>query len=62
MEGIVNQQNLAVTIADSINHMSAEIIKQLQKGIPAHQNRDFVLAQFSWGHSAKQLISLLQNQ
>lgn len=62
MEGIVNQQDLAVTIADNINHMSAEIIKQLQKSIPAHQNRDFVLAQFSWDHSAKQLISLLQNQ
>ncbi|MFI3222504.1 MAG: glycosyltransferase, partial [Methylococcaceae bacterium] len=62
MEGIVNQQDLAVTIADNINHMSAEIIRQLQKKIPAHQNRNFVLAQFSWDHSAKQLISLLQNQ
>jgi sugar transferase (PEP-CTERM/EpsH1 system associated) len=62
MEGIVIQQNLAVTVADCIEDMSAEIIMQLQKSISAHQNRDFVLAQFSWEHNAKQLLSLLQNQ
>jgi sugar transferase (PEP-CTERM/EpsH1 system associated) len=62
MEGIVIQQNLAVTVADCIDDMSAKIIIQLQQSIPAHQNRDFVLAQFSWEHNAKQLLSLLQNQ
>ena len=62
MEGIVDKQKLAVTVADSVDDMSTEIIKQLQKSIPAHKNRDFVLDQFSWEHNANQLISLLQNQ
>lgn len=60
MEGIAIQQELAVSVADSIEDIAHEIIEQLQKNLPAHQNRDFVLAKFSWEHNAKQLLSLLQ--
>jgi sugar transferase (PEP-CTERM/EpsH1 system associated) len=60
MEGIALKQELAVSVADSIENIAHEISEQLQKNLPAHQNRDFVLAQFSWEHNAKQLLSLLQ--
>jgi glycosyltransferase involved in cell wall biosynthesis len=62
MEGIAYQQELAVTVADSIEQMAREIIVQLQKNESAHQNRDFVQKMFSWEHNVKQLLSLLQNQ
>jgi len=60
MEGIALTQELAVSVADSIEDIAHEIIEQLQKNLPAHQNREFVLAQFSWEHNVKQLLSLLQ--
>jgi len=61
MEGIAYQQELAVTVADSIEQMAREIIVQLQKNESAHQNRDFVQKMFSWEHNVKHLLSLLQN-
>ena len=61
MEGIAYQQELAVTVADSIELIAREIIVQLQKNESAHQNRDFVQKMFSWEHNVKQLLSLLQN-
>jgi len=60
MQGIALTQELAVSVADSIEDIAHEIIEQLQKNLPAHQNREFVLAQFSWEHNVKQLLSLLQ--
>jgi sugar transferase (PEP-CTERM/EpsH1 system associated) len=61
MEGIAYQQELAVTVADSIELIAREIIVQLQKNESANQNRDFVQKMFSWEHNVKQLLSLLQN-
>lgn len=62
MEGILNQQDLAVSVADSIELIASEIITQLQKNLPTYQNRDFVQSMFSWEHNVKQLLSLLQHQ
>jgi sugar transferase (PEP-CTERM/EpsH1 system associated) len=61
IEGITIQQKLAVTVADSIEHITSDIIEKLPKKISALENRDFVKKMFSWEHNVKQLLNLLQN-
>jgi sugar transferase (PEP-CTERM/EpsH1 system associated) len=62
MEGIPHQQKLAVTVADRKEHIASEIIKQLEKHVSAHQNREFVQTMFSWEHNVNLLLNILKNQ
>ena len=61
MEGITYQQELSISVVDTIDLIASEIIEQLQKKVSAHQNRVFVKTMFSWEYNIKQLLSLLQN-
>ncbi len=61
MEGIAQQQKLAVSVADNIKDIADEIIMQLQNNSPAHKNRQYVQTMFSWEHNVKQLVNLLKD-
>jgi len=62
MEGIPYQQELAVTVADTKEHIASEIIKLLTKYVSAHQNREFVQTMFSWEHNVNLLLNILKNR
>lgn len=63
MEGIPYNETLAVSVSDTADTMIGQVDEQLKKtAVPGspNNNRDFVMATFSWEQNLNRLLALLQ--